>query len=98
MSFLLGHEENYRGVLLFGKGGETRYPFFLAVKNEEDTEQLARAALYYAEDAVLPNEAIRIRCECPATVDLLNKLGVEADIFDVVTLTAGTNVFDEMIG
>jgi predicted GNAT family acetyltransferase len=97
LSLFLGRGEKCRAVLLTGKGGETRYPFFLASKEEEDTEKLARAALYMAEEVVPTHEKIRIRCERRATELLLRKFGLEADIYDIVTVTAETKVYDKML-
>ena len=96
LSFFLGREEKCRAVLLTGKGGETRYPYFLASKDAEDTEKLARAALYTAEDVCSTQETIRIRCERLATVELLKKLDIEADVYDIVTLTAKIEVYDRI--
>ena len=97
LSFFLGREEQCRAVLLTGKGEATRYPFFLLSKEEQDTENLARAALYFAEDVVSTQDKIRIRCERPATEMLLKKLDITAEVHDVVTLTAETRVYDRML-
>ena len=56
LSFFLGREEKCRAVLLTGKGGETRYPYFPAGKDAEDKGKLAGAALYAAEDICFSHE------------------------------------------
>ena len=43
-------------MLLTGKGGETRYPYFPAGKDAEDKGKLAGAALYAAEDICFSHE------------------------------------------
>ena len=96
LSFFLGRAEKCRAALLTGKSGETRYPFFLASKDDKDTEKLARAALYAAEDVCSTHEKIRIRCERPATEQLLKKLGLKADVYNIVTMTAEIKVYDEI--
>ena len=94
LSFVLGEDGEYSAVLLTLSGNNARYPFFMASKDHEDEEKLARAALYRAEEVVTGNERIVIRCERKLTENLLEKLRIPASVYQVVTLTASTKEYD----
>lgn len=92
-SFLLKKGNDYAGILLIRKVGQTWYPYLLCATDDEVRETLIRAALYYSEDVCMPKDEIAIALKTISTRRLLQKIGLPGQEYDVTYFLCSMKAF-----
>lgn len=85
-SFLLKKGDDYAGILLIRKVGQTWYPYRLCAIDDEAGETLIRAALYCSEDVCMPKDEISVAVKTLSVKRLLQKIGLPGTEYDVTYL------------